>query len=239
MPCPKVLRSWIIDHRKTMNYGLGTHNCKPRGFTLVELLVVIAILAITTSLITASYVSFERKQRLASAAQTLVSDIRLTQNKALSGDKSTEDCKTTDKKLVGWFIRLDSSDPRGQDIKSSYSIYSLCSKDGVEPGQNNENPRAPDWSSYKTYNFPESINLVRFKCNEVPSDDEKMVILHILFETLKNDVRVFAGFETPPFNKQDGTEGTRRCKGGDLGIILEDKSGNSQKVTVLRSGAVQ
>ena len=47
MPFLKVLSSETIDHRKTTNYELSTHNCKVKlGFTLLETLVVVTLLAI-------------------------------------------------------------------------------------------------------------------------------------------------------------------------------------------------
>src|SRR3990167_10709224 len=62
-------------------------NVRLPGFTLIELLIVISIFGLTASLITASYLTFERNQRLKAAAQKIKTDVRFTQNKALTGDK--------------------------------------------------------------------------------------------------------------------------------------------------------
>src|SRR3990167_2041470 len=75
---------------------LNTRYRKSRGFTLIELLVVITLFAITSTLITASYTTFERNQRIRNAAQTLKNDLRLVQNKALAGDKgANSECPQT------------------------------------------------------------------------------------------------------------------------------------------------
>ncbi|OGD95638.1 hypothetical protein A3F02_02620 [Candidatus Curtissbacteria bacterium RIFCSPHIGHO2_12_FULL_38_9b] len=81
-------------------------NVRLPGFTLIELLIVISIFGLTTSLITASYVSFERNQRLKNAAQTITSEIRLAQNRALSGDKIDGKCQTSisASSLIGWYV---------------------------------------------------------------------------------------------------------------------------------------
>lgn len=80
------------------------------GFTLVELLIVISLFALAAGLIGASYLSFERNQRLKSAALSLKSDIRLIQNKALSGDKSGVGACATNTTLVGWYLKVKTLD---------------------------------------------------------------------------------------------------------------------------------
>jgi prepilin-type N-terminal cleavage/methylation domain-containing protein len=59
------------------------------GFTLIELLVVTGLMAILFSVFYASYTSFNRRQILEQAALDLKSNLRLAQNKALSGEKPT------------------------------------------------------------------------------------------------------------------------------------------------------
>src|SRR3990167_7502376 len=66
------------------------------GFTLIELLIVITLFAITSSLITASYITFEKNQRIRNAAQTLKNDLRFTQNKSLAGDKGVSNVSSSD-----------------------------------------------------------------------------------------------------------------------------------------------
>lgn len=55
------------------------------GFTIIEMLVVAAIVAILTILILADYRGSEKQYALIRAANQLVSDLRKTQNMALSG----------------------------------------------------------------------------------------------------------------------------------------------------------
>src|SRR3989344_5284442 len=81
-----------------------------KGFTIIELLIVMSLLGIATTLVSAAYLSFEKRERVKSAALDLKSNLRLAQNKALSGDKGisgTSEICGTSSTLVGWFVRID------------------------------------------------------------------------------------------------------------------------------------
>lgn len=98
-----------------------------RGYTLIELLLVIAIFGITISLVTASYLTFERNQRFRNAALQIKGDLRYAQNKALSGDKSSVKCTIDGYTLAGWYVRFNTGDP------TSYYLNSDCKNtSGVE-----------------------------------------------------------------------------------------------------------
>src|SRR3989339_1835177 len=132
-------RFTVCVNKKTVNYELSpirqaqgdpeyiegsTINWRRRrhGFGLIEFMIVITVFGIAVSAITASYLSFERNQRLKSAAQTLKGDIRLIQNKAVSGDKGTEsDCLQGSENwpLVGWYINITEN-------SDSYSLAGSC-----------------------------------------------------------------------------------------------------------------
>lgn len=58
-----------------------------RGFTLIELLVSISVVAILSGIGIAAYNSFNRRQTVLTAAKTLLSDLRMVQSKAESGEK--------------------------------------------------------------------------------------------------------------------------------------------------------
>src|SRR3989344_245162 len=115
------------------------------GFTIIELLIVMSILGIATTLVSAAYLSFEKRERVKSAALDLKSNLRLAQNKALSGDKgiqgSGEECPTTST-LVGWFVRLEEN-------KNSYDIVGACQNSPVIEVE----------FATKTVNFPEGVSL--------------------------------------------------------------------------------
>lgn len=89
------------------------------GFSLIELLVVIGLFGLAASLVTASYLGFEKGQRVKNAAAQLKSDLRLVQNKALSGDKGT--CPVTSF-LGGWFLYVDKT----AGNNTSYKIAGNC-----------------------------------------------------------------------------------------------------------------
>ncbi len=89
------------------------------GYSLIELLIVISIFGITVSLVTASYLTFERNQRFKNAALQLKSDIRYAQNKSSAGDKSLAGCIDSSRTLLGWYVNVVRD-------ASSYGIYSDC-----------------------------------------------------------------------------------------------------------------
>ena len=90
------------------------------GFTLVELLVTITIITLVFSIGLAQYNRFNRRQILVRAKDQLISDLRLTQSKALSGEKPT-DCNITP--LSGHKLDFTSN--------SNYQIIAVCSSDVV------------------------------------------------------------------------------------------------------------
>src|SRR3990167_10534720 len=97
-----------------------------KGFGLIEFMIVITVFGIATAVITASFLTFERNQRLKSAASMLKNDIRLVQNKALSGDKGVDDgdpthfCQQDATHILGgWYVNAAKA-------ASSYSLAGVC-----------------------------------------------------------------------------------------------------------------
>ncbi len=77
------------------------------GFSLIELMVVISLFGIAASLITASYLSFERNQRVKTASSQFKSDLRLVQNSAHSGDKNPAGVGcASGSTLGGWYLEI-------------------------------------------------------------------------------------------------------------------------------------
>lgn len=99
-----------------------------RGFSLIELMVVVSLFGIAASLITASYLTFERNQRVKGAAEQIKSDLRLVENKATSGDKgplSGNPIDTVCPKasiLGGWYLYLNNS----SGLNTSYKFGGNC-----------------------------------------------------------------------------------------------------------------
>lgn len=92
-----------------------------RGFSLIELMVVISLFGLASSLITASYINFERNQRIKNTASRIKNDIRFVQNKATTGDKGPGgvDCNASSTDLGGWYFEVE----KGQ---TSYSFGGDC-----------------------------------------------------------------------------------------------------------------
>jgi prepilin-type N-terminal cleavage/methylation domain-containing protein len=67
-----------------------------RGFTLIDLLITMSIIGVLFGLGVAKYNEFNRRQILDQAAQTLKSNLRLAQDKALAGEKPTIGCGVLD-----------------------------------------------------------------------------------------------------------------------------------------------
>lgn len=82
------------------------------GFTLIELIVVTTIIALLTGGGIAAYNRFNEKQILEQAALDLKSNLRVAQNRALSGEKPTG-CSTLD----GY---------RASFLTASYNFQAIC-----------------------------------------------------------------------------------------------------------------
>lgn len=91
------------------------------GFSLIELMVVVALFGVAASLVTASYLNFERNHRVKSAASTLKNELRLIQNKVSSGDKGPADACSETSTLGGWYLKIQSG-----VTQTSYSIGGVC-----------------------------------------------------------------------------------------------------------------
>ena len=193
MPFPKVLSTEIVDHRnKTMNYELKTQNCKTKGFTLIELLIVISIFGLTASLITASYLTFERNQRLKAAAQKIKTDIRFTQNKALTGDKGLgSDPCVTPNTLFGWYISFSSEISKN----TYYTIAGDCQ---------NQTSGGEVTFAINTQSLPQGVQITKITYGSDTADRKNV---WVLFEPLKHDVTFFSSAlsdDVPPFLDNDG-----------------------------------
>lgn len=64
------------------------------GFSLVELLVSITVLSLIFGLAIASYSRFNRRERIKQAGQTLRTDLRYAQTRAISAQKPDSGCTT-------------------------------------------------------------------------------------------------------------------------------------------------
>ncbi|HSX19241.1 MAG TPA: prepilin-type N-terminal cleavage/methylation domain-containing protein [Candidatus Saccharimonadales bacterium] len=112
--------------KKTTHYKLPAINF--RGFSLIELMVVVSLFGISASLVTASYLTFERNQRVKNGAVQLRNSLRFVQNKASSGDKGLTGtlCNTpvsgSEGTLAGWYIKVDTA----SGANTSYILGGDC-----------------------------------------------------------------------------------------------------------------
>lgn len=105
-----------------MTYELPSlnHTRDPRGFSLVELLVVVTIIAILSGVSLVGYNRFQDRQAALVAAYQLATDLRATQQKALSGEKPSGWCaaSATDQ-LATWRLLFNTA--------TTYQIIGVCS----------------------------------------------------------------------------------------------------------------
>lgn len=76
-----------------------------RGFTLIEIVISVAILAGLLSVTIPFFRDFRLNQEIEQTAQTLKTDIRFAQSRALGGVKDTI-CASSDT-LIGWYVRIE------------------------------------------------------------------------------------------------------------------------------------
>ena len=205
---PKLVHSlWLIVHSRkwTTDYGLQTADCRRRryGFSLIEILIVITLFGVSASLVTVSYLGFERGQRLGNAAALLKSDIRLAQNKALSGDKGAGGTCAANSTLGGWYVKIVGSG-------SSYRVAGVCLTGApLNVSEAEFNPN--------TVNFPRGVkvNLITYGSNTFSE-------AYVFFRSLTNKVTVHGAMVTPPdFFDNLGNLQNQLGTGSDLVIELE------------------
>lgn len=202
---------------RTINYRQLTINRKSRGFTLIELLVVITLFGIVSILITASYITFERNQRIRNATQTLKNDLRFVQNKALAGDKgANSECPVTST-LVGWYVTFDTSQT------STYTYAGVCNTSVL--------PFSP-----KTVNYPSGVTLHSI---EIGGSVLSGTIVKVLFKPVSTGVSLHDN-NAPPFLDANGELDNTLTQTGNLVIKLKDQHSAAAKyqVTVQTSGEV-
>ncbi len=91
----------------------------PLGFTLIELLVVISIILLVAGGTVAGYSSFNNKQTLVSAGQTLKNTLRDAQSRAFTGEKTANCAAST---LEGWIVDLTN---KRYSIKCDSGTYAV------------------------------------------------------------------------------------------------------------------
>ncbi len=120
---------------------LGRHS----AFTLIELLVVMFIVGLLASLVLANYRSGQEKYVLEQATQKLVSDIRKTQNMAISGVEITGICEESSSySCYGFYVN------QGDDF---YLIF------GDKNDANKTFQGDPPDATIETINLPDKIKI--------------------------------------------------------------------------------
>lgn len=90
------------------------------GFSLIELLVVVTIIISLSGISIVGYNRFQDRQLVNRAASGLASDLRLTQQKAISGQKTAGWCNLAGQSLTGWQLTFPAN-------SLTYTVQGLCS----------------------------------------------------------------------------------------------------------------
>lgn len=94
---------------------------KRRGFTLLEVLVAATIISLLSGISLVGYNRFQERQQLNAAKEQLRNDLRLTQQKALAGEKPAGWCAAAGQTLTAWRLAFISA--------TVYEIRGICSTD--------------------------------------------------------------------------------------------------------------
>ena len=146
----------------------------------------VSLFGVAASLITASYLTFERNQRVKNAALQLKSDLRLIQNKTTSGDKGagSEDCSdvaiccpASDSTLGGWYLRVAKEG-------TSYSYGGICAVDVAVNNWANEVIFSPK----TTVNLPNDTKIRKIFHSLSPDVTQAVAVL---FRPLRSGVEYF------------------------------------------------
>lgn len=96
---------------------------KRTGYSIIELIIVVGVTILIASFGIARYNDFNERQAVQQAADTLVSDLRFVQAKALAGEKPRVGTCTT---LLGYRVTFD---------QKNYTMQAICSEGPVDGTQ--------------------------------------------------------------------------------------------------------
>lgn len=189
------------------------------GFSLIELMVVVTLFGLAASVLTAGYLGFEKNQKLRNAAAGLKSDIRLIQNKALSGDKGVGvgGCQAT-ATLAGWYLKI-------QVNVTSYKLAGDCLS-----ASNAESQFSP-----KTVQLPKGTSVEAISYG-ISSHGEA----YVLFRPLSPTATFHAMSTEPDFLNNSGILYNPLSGGGnELKVTLKSSQGADRyQVTIKPSGEI-
>ncbi len=248
MAAQRVHGLWSVVHglEKTINCQLltrikskSTISFQPHsGFSLIELMVVIVLFAITTIAVTTSYISFQGREIVKSAALQLKSDLRQAQNSAQIGDKVSNDnssgagCASYDVStktvssysLGGWYLSITNGG-------TSYTINGVC----LNTATYAETIFGTDYA-----NFPNGVTISSITCG--PTGGSLTTLgatdsLNVLFRPLSNNVSFFQNSN----NFYDNTTGVLNVgcfTGNGEAVITVHSSDGDFEVHINQAGEI-
>lgn len=210
----------------------------PKGFSLIELMVVLTLFGLATTLVTASYLRFEKAQRLKNAALQMVSDLRYVQNKATEQDKGLGGICPSVSTLGGWYLFANYT----TGSNTSYKIGGVCINGAIEPNETYfyDSPSI----SQKEIKLPRDIRVNRIS---TAGFGDFTLPVAFLFRPQKigvsyhNGVAAVPGGTNPGFLQTDLTLDNLMPgapQNTPVSIELANSSGDTYKVVIQPSGEV-
>lgn len=160
--CPKIQRFFYRSLTKSSNSPF--FKSSSRGFTLIELLVVIAIIGLLTGGAIAAYNNFNRGQVVKRAALELKSDLRESQNRAISGVKH-EDCREDLYDDSGGPFPSPADNVDDYNLRGHYVAFTTAANDEYRraqvcsPDPSQGTPIGDRTRGTETINFPGTVTL--------------------------------------------------------------------------------
>jgi prepilin-type N-terminal cleavage/methylation domain-containing protein len=202
----------MVKYRQMVIVLLKKLIIKNQGFTLIEMLVSMSIMLTMTGLFLAGYHSNNQQADLNSAAQQLVSDIKLVENFALGAKKNDGSMP-----IGGWGIYLNNTSDNDK-----YLIY-------ADDNPSNDHQYAGD-TIYRTVKLPNGITIADNANNGLVVNNNSGNRLSLSF---------LAPDPTSFINRHSGSDSYDVLTHGEAKIKLVNKAGQSKTVLVNFFGMAQ
>ncbi len=222
------------------------------AFSLIELMIVVSLFTLVAVVVSVSYVGFQGREEVKSAALQVKNDLRYAFNRAKTGDKVANvsppgGCFTptlasptpqpVSNTLVGWYVKFDKTTGNN----TSYQVAGNCLTGDCSTSCLEKKFGAT------TYKLPKDVTVTQITINkDDPEPDLNPDVVNILFRPLDLGVSFHgSGSTTAPGDGNDlvfidETAGTLVNEmSGSEAIITLTSAGNSYEIHISPLGKVE